>query len=151
MTTARLTGPNPDRSQETAGFERWTGARDRDGTHARPASSPAGPHVPPPPVRGRASMVARCGSRLSLLIAALSPQRTGHGPTYGTPPGQRRARPPDTPVGPRTRPDTPGTYLIYAALAEPASLVLWSGETKDQLFLFLDRAGRARRTPVRGR
>ena len=77
---------------------------------------------------------------------------TAHGPRPDVrhTPGQRRARHRQHAGGPAHQARHP-RHLLYAALAEPASLVLWSGETKDQLFLFLDRAGRARRTPVRGR
>ena len=116
------------------------------------------PHVPPPPVRGRASWLRDAVRVYTVLIAALSPQRTGHGPTHVARRHVRRVRA-DNPTGPAHRRTHAGRragptrprHLLYAALAEPASLVLWSGETKDQLFLFLDRAGRARRTPVRGR
>lgn len=96
MTTARLTGPNPDRSQDRR-FEFGLFDR-RDARRARRRPRPPTARAAATGSRPRV-MVARCDSRLSLLIAALSPQRTGHGPTHGT----RAGTQPDSDTGPARR------------------------------------------------
>lgn len=118
MTSARLTGPRQDPIRTGPPIRRFEFVVDR-GTRGATAGHGVARrphvHVPPPPVRGRASWLRDAVRVYTLLIAALSPQRTGHGPTHGTP------RTADRPVPTRRgRPDTPpGTYYTRPSRSPP--------------------------------
>ena len=115
MTTARLTGPNPDRSQETAGFRfRFDGST--RGVLARRTARAA--------ATGSRPRVYGCAMRFAFIFINRCALATAHGPRPDVrhTPGQRRGAEPDTghaPVGPRTRPDTPGTYYTRPSRSPP--------------------------------
>ena len=115
MTTARLTGPNPDRSQDRPGFESFGPRRDAraTGVLARRTARAA--------ATGSRPRVYGCAMRFAFIFINRCALATAHGPRPDVrhTPGQRRAPTPDTPVGPRTRPDTPGTYYTRPSRSPP--------------------------------